>query len=99
MFSSSVSLSLLETAEDLSRQVRLHTLMPFSFREYLKSIRSAKTPDYLLRSGGGKPVIEVGGRDKGLSQFKGVTVGCKLIFAHGGRTDGMFPPLHLLGFL
>ncbi|MEN8148860.1 MAG: AAA family ATPase [Planctomycetota bacterium] len=67
--------------------------------EYLKSTRGAKTPDFLVRSSEGDLVVEVGGKGRGRSQFKGVTVDRKLVFVHGERNDGMFRPLHLLGFL
>lgn len=67
--------------------------------EYSKSTRGAKTPDYLACSADQQMIIEVGGKGKGRSQFKGVTVARKLIFAHGGRTDGPVRPLHLQGFL
>ena len=67
--------------------------------EYLKSTRGGKTPDFLVPSPAGDLVIEVGGKGKGRSQFKGVTVDRKLVFVHGERNDGIFRPLHLLGFL
>ncbi len=67
--------------------------------DYLKSTRGAKTPDYLVRTDEGALVVEVGGKGKGRSQFKGVSVERKLVFAHGERKDGPFRPLHLLGFL
>lgn len=47
----------------------------------------------------GDLAIEAGGKGKGRSQFKGITVARKLIFSHSSRTDGLHRPLHLLGFL
>ena len=42
VFSSSVSLSLFESAHDLSRRVLLRHLYPFSFREYLSFIKNVE---------------------------------------------------------
>jgi predicted AAA+ superfamily ATPase len=44
VFSSSVSLSLFESAHDLSRRVLLRHLYPFSFREYLSFIKNVEIP-------------------------------------------------------
>ena len=44
VFTSSVSLSLFESAHDLSRRVLLRFLYPFSFREYLSFIKSVEIP-------------------------------------------------------
>jgi uncharacterized protein len=43
-FTSSVSLALYESAYDLSRRVRMETLYPFSFGEYLSFTRDARLP-------------------------------------------------------
>lgn len=67
--------------------------------QYLKSTRGAKTPDFLVRTQEGELAVEIGGKGKGRSQFKGIAVHRKLIFGHGSRTDGIHRPLHLLGFL
>ena len=44
IFTSSVSLSLFDTAHDLSRRVLLRFLYPFSFREYLHFIKDIEIP-------------------------------------------------------
>ena len=44
VFTSSVSLSLFESAHDLSRRVLLRRLYPFSFREYLSFIKNVEIP-------------------------------------------------------
>lgn len=44
VFTSSVSLSLFESAHDLSRRVLLRRLYPFSFREYLSFIKDVEIP-------------------------------------------------------
>lgn len=44
VFTSSVSLSLFDSAHDLSRRVLLRFLYPFSFREYLSFIKNAEIP-------------------------------------------------------
>ncbi len=67
--------------------------------QYLKSTRGAKTPDLLVRTAGGKLAVEIGGRGKGRTRFKGIAVEHKLIFGHDIRTDGIRRPLHMLGFL
>jgi len=65
---------------------------------YLKSTRGAKTPDYLVRSGPDKLVVEIGGKGKGREQFKGVKVGRKLVFAHTDVPVQGRLPLFLAGF-
>lgn len=45
VFTSSVSLSLLESAYDLSRRILLRFLYPFSFREYLSFTRDIEIPE------------------------------------------------------
>ena len=67
--------------------------------QYLKTKRGAKTPDYLVRVGGEDLVVEIGGKGKGRSQFKGVLVERKLILSHDGNQTGIRRPLHLLGFV
>ena len=66
---------------------------------YLKSTRGSKTPDFLVRDKQGNIVFEVGGKGKGRSQFKGIKVKRKIILTHDDRIDGLYRPLHLLGFL
>jgi len=65
---------------------------------YLKSTRGQKTPDYFLRDGE-DIVFEVGGKGKGKSQFKGVGVKKKIIFADGYDMNGPRRPLFLAGLL
>ena len=50
IFSSSVSLSLYESAYDLSRRVRLEHLLPFSFREFLFFKHGVRLPALSLNS-------------------------------------------------
>jgi hypothetical protein len=66
---------------------------------YLKSTRGSKTPDFLLQTKKGKSVIEVGGKGKGRSQFKGIEVESKVIFGQGVSFKKNRRPLSLLGFL
>ncbi len=65
---------------------------------YLKSMRGQKTPDYLIRDSQ-DIVFEVGGKGKGRSQFKGVDVQRKIIFADGYDMTGMRRPLFLAGLV
>ena len=65
---------------------------------YLKSVRGQKTPDYCVRDGE-DVILEVGGKGKGRSQFKGVDVKTKIILADGHETTGMRRPLFLAGLL
>lgn len=65
---------------------------------YLKSMRGQKTPDYLIRDRE-DIVFEVGGKGKGRSQFKGVDVQKKIIFADGYDISGKRRPLFLAGLL
>ncbi len=66
---------------------------------YLKSTRGTKTPDFLVRDADGDIVLEVGGKGKGRSQFKGIKVGRKLILSYGNVVDNLRRPLFLLGYL
>jgi predicted AAA+ superfamily ATPase len=66
---------------------------------YLKSNRGAKTPDYLVRAGTDDIIVEIGGRGKGRSQFKGVEGNKRMILTHSDSTRDLHRPLHLLGFL
>lgn len=65
---------------------------------YLKSMRGQKTPDYLIRDSQ-DIVFEVGGKGKGRSQFKGIDVKTKIIFADGYDMTGIKRPLFLAGLL
>ncbi len=66
---------------------------------YLKSTRGSKTPDFLVRDKQGDIVLEVGGKGKGRSQFKGIKVNRKIILSHGAEIDDIRRPLFLLGYL
>lgn len=79
--------------EDFFAEMMRHSNTPI---HYLKTKRGTKTPDYLLSDG---TVIEVGGKGKGLSQFKDVVADRKYIFAHSDQTDGIKRPLFMLGYL
>jgi len=63
--------------------------------DYLKGTRGEKTPDYLV----GGLVCEIGGRNKGRSQFKGFTAKGKIIFTHPGTLDKIRRPLYFAGML
>jgi len=68
---------------------------------YAKTTRGGKTPDFVIRSGEETVVLEVGGRGKGRSQFKGVEYDRKLVLSHAADArwaPGIRAPLHCLGF-
>ena len=65
---------------------------------YLKSMRGQKTPDYFIRDLQ-DIIFEVGGKSKGRSQFKGMDVKTKIIFADGYDMDNIRRPLFLAGLL
>ena len=68
---------------------------------YAKSTRGAKVPDFVVALDGLDHVIEVGGRGKGRSQFKGLTYDRKVVLFHGDdqrHTPGRRVPLHCIGF-
>ena len=65
---------------------------------YLKSMRGQKTPDYCIRDGE-DIVFEVGGKGKGKSQFKGMDVQKKIIFADGYDVGTTRRPLFLAGLI
>jgi len=66
---------------------------------YLKTKKGKKTPDYLVEENGSKYIIEVGGKGKGYSQFKGIDMSKSIIFVDAERVDGIRRPLVLTGFL
>ncbi len=66
---------------------------------YLKTKKGKKTPDYLVEDNGAKYIIEVGGKGKGYSQFKGIDMSKSIIFADAERFDGIKRPLFLVGYL
>ena len=82
--------------EDFFAEMVTNAKLNFS---YLKSTRGRKTPDFLVRDKKGKIVLEIGGKGKGRSQFKGVKVDRKIIFTHDDNTTGRYRPLYLLGYL
>jgi len=63
--------------------------------DYLKGTRGEKTPDYHV----GNLVCEIGGRNKGRTQFKGFTAKHKIILTHPGMLDEMRRPLFFVGML
>lgn len=65
---------------------------------YLKSMRGAKTPDYIVRDLQ-DIVFEIGGKGKGRSQFKGMDVQIKIIFADGYDMTDVRRPLFLAGLI
>lgn len=65
---------------------------------YLKSARGQKTPDYFIRDSQ-DIVFEVGGKGKGRSQFKGMDIKTKIIFADGYDMTGIRRPLFLAGLI
>ena len=66
---------------------------------YLKSTRGAKTPDFLVELDQDKIIIEIGGKGKGRSRFKGMDIKKAMILSHDDRVDGIRRPLFLLGYL
>jgi len=66
---------------------------------YLKSNRGAKTPDYLISHKNSNIIIEIGGKNKGREQFKGIQIKKKIIFTPSIETSGFKRPLFLLGML
>ncbi len=82
--------------EDFFAEMVSNAMIEF---HYLKSTRGSKTPDFLVRDDSGDIVLEVGGKGKGRSQFKGIKVDRKLILSQGDEIDALRRPLYLLGFL
>jgi len=66
---------------------------------YLKTNKGKKTPDYLIDDNGNNYIIEVGGKGKGIKQFKGIEMDKSIIFADGKKLDGIKRPLFLAGFM
>jgi len=67
--------------------------------QYLKSVRGAKTPDFSIQMQDENVVFEIGGKRKGVGQFKGVEAMKKIVLSHGGESRGFRRPLHLIGFV
>jgi predicted AAA+ superfamily ATPase len=69
---------------------------------YLKNTRGGKTPDFLIDVGGSATVVEVGGKNKGRSQFKGIDYQRKVVLYQAGESAftgaGGRVPLHCIGF-
>ncbi|MCK4667839.1 ATP-binding protein [Candidatus Dependentiae bacterium] len=67
---------------------------------YLKSNRGEKRPDYLVKKGNDRFIIEIGGKNKGYKQFKGIDSKKfrKVIFSQNSDLKRNIP-LYLLGFL
>ncbi|MEI6339226.1 MAG: hypothetical protein WCQ57_11680 [Verrucomicrobiota bacterium] len=66
---------------------------------YLKSTRGKKTPVFLIRHHGQEIALEIGGKGKGRSQFKGITTDRKIVLAPDIAPQPDRLPLHLIGFL
>jgi len=68
---------------------------------YAKTKRGLKTPDFVLEDDDRTVVLEVGGKGKGRTQFKGLDYDAKIVLSHGtdvGPEAGRRVPLHCLGF-
>ncbi len=66
---------------------------------YLKTKKGKKTPDYLVTDNGKNYIIEIGGKGKGIRQFKGINMEKSIIFSDGESFDGIKRPLFLAGFV
>ncbi len=66
---------------------------------YLKSTTGQKTPDFLIDHQGSRIVLEIGGRGKGRSQFKGIKADRKVILSPDTAPSEGRCPLHMIGFL
>jgi predicted AAA+ superfamily ATPase len=82
--------------EDFFAGIMRSADIPF---HYLKNKRGAKMPDYLISGNHENLIIEIGGKGKGYSQFKGIKDVEKLVFSHYGGVKGLKRPLFTLGFL
>ena len=80
--------------EDFFCEAMLSADIPF---HYLKTKRGAKTPDYYIQYNDENIVVEVGGKNKGREQFKGIDDKKKIIFTHSTIVDKIKRPLFLLG--
>jgi len=68
---------------------------------YAKSMRGEKIPDFFLEIDGKRIILEVGGKGKGRSQFKGLDYDRKAVLYHSETVLDSSPeriPLFLLGF-
>ncbi len=66
---------------------------------YLKTQRGRKTPDFYLELKGQRWVVEIGGKKKGFSQFKGVKVENKRVALYPFTPKPLSLPLYLFGML
>lgn len=66
---------------------------------YLKGTRGQKTPDFLIEHKGQNVALEIGGKGKGRTQFKGISADRKIVLAPDIAPQKNRLPLHLLGFL
>jgi len=66
---------------------------------YLKGPRGQKTPDFLIHHDGKHIALEIGGKGKGCSQFKGISAERKIVLALDAAPLPDRLPLHLAGFL
>ncbi len=66
---------------------------------YLKTKKGKKTPDYIVEENGKEYIVEVGGKGKGISQFKGIDLEKSIIFTDANIVDRIKRPLFLSGFL
>ena len=67
--------------------------------QYLKSVRGAKTPDYIIKNDSKDLIIEIGGKSKGREQFKGIRDAKGIILSHSLETNDIRRPLFLAGML
>jgi predicted AAA+ superfamily ATPase len=66
---------------------------------YLKNKKGKKTPDYLIEENGEEMIIEIGGKGKGIRQFKGIDLEKSIILVDADIYDGIKRPLFLAGFV
>ena len=66
---------------------------------YLKGPRGQKTPDFLIHHASQDIALEIGGKGKGCSQFKGIRADRKIVLAPDIAPQPDRLPLHLVGFL
>lgn len=87
-----------ELREDFFALAMRQHRQPFT---YAKTTRGGKTPDFVLDIGGKPVVIEVGGKGKGRSQFKGLEYEQKIILQQSNSESRAALdriPLHCIGF-
>ena len=73
---------------------------------YAKTTRGQKTPDYIIDLKGKTAVVEIGGKGKGRTQFKGIDYDTKIVLYHttgqGGYSrrprPGSSVPLYCISF-